>query len=445
MSCKKQDDFLSAKRNKGDITPEAVADFQAMLDDDGHINALFASDGLAGTDNLLLTDAGLSSATEQDRKAYNWSEFTWVNGKSSSWNYLFQTIGTANIVLEGLEKISESEQNYHNVKGQAAFYRAMSTYTLAQLFCKTYDPATSSSDLGLPLRLSSDVNIIYQRSTVQATYEQMLNDAKTAAGELPENSIYNTRPIKAAANALLSKIFLIMGDYNKALESANSCLNNSGNILDYNSSGVNPSSTYRFPTYGINNPEIIWFARANPSFNSVYPSSSSYGEVDTALYASYANNDLRKSVLYKDKGKGHAKFQGTYSGNFSNFCGIATNEVYLIRAECLARLSKTTDAMADLNKLLKNRYRTGTYQDIKVNTAEEALTVILRERRKELPFTSNIRWEDLRRLNKDSRFAITIRRVIKGFAVTLPPNDPKYVLPIPEQEILLSGIKQNER
>jgi starch-binding outer membrane protein, SusD/RagB family len=69
--------------------------------------------------------------------------------------------------------------------------------------------------------------------------------------------------------------------------------------------------------------------------------------------------------------------------------------------------------------------------------------VILQERRKELPFTADVRWEDLRRLNKDPNFQKTIVRVLNGTTYTLPPNDPKYVLPIPENEVQLSGLQQN--
>jgi len=52
---------------------------------------------------------------------------------------------------------------------------------------------------------------------------------------------------------------------------------------------------------------------------------------------------------------------------------------------------------------------------------------------------------DLRRLNKDVRFAKTLTRAINGQTYTLSPNDPKYVMPIPIQEINTSGIAQNPR
>ncbi len=70
---------------------------------------------------------------------------------------------------------------------------------------------------------------------------------------------------------------------------------------------------------------------------------------------------------------------------------------------------------------------------------------ILEERRKELPFTGQLRWEDLRRLNKDQRFAKILVRTIAGNEYQLLPNSKRYVFPIPDIEIELSGIPQNER
>tara|TARA_R110002033_G_scaffold36621_1_gene75228 strand:+ start:3737 stop:3916 length:180 start_codon:yes stop_codon:yes gene_type:complete len=55
-----------------------------------------------------------------------------------------------------------------------------------------------------------------------------------------------------------------------------------------------------------------------------------------------------------------------------------------------------------------------------------------------------LRWQDIRRLNKEGA-GITLTRTLKGENYTLPPNDPRYIFPIPDDEIALSGIKQNVR
>ena len=106
----------------------------------------------------------------------------------------------------------------------------------------------------------------------------------------------------------------------------------------------------------------------------------------------------------------------------------------MIKAECSARAGNVADAMTYLNTLLRKRYVTGTYVDKTAASADEALRIVLTERRKELLMHGQ-RWSDLRRLNKDPRFAKTITRVVKGQTYTLQPNSLQYTLPIPDDVI----------
>jgi hypothetical protein len=77
--------------------------------------------------------------------------------------------------------------------------------------------------------------------------------------------------------------------------------------------------------------------------------------------------------------------------------------------------------------------------------SDEAIGMIIRERNKELPFTGNLRWQELRRLNAEPARAVTLTRRLNVTEYTLPPGDPRYVYPIPPDEIQLSGLQQNPR
>jgi hypothetical protein len=115
----------------------------------------------------------------------------------------------------------------------------------------------------------------------------------------------------------------------------------------------------------------------------------------------------------------------------------------LIRAECSARLENPTGAMKDLNTLMEKRWNNKvSYPVITAANAEDALRKVLVERQKEL-FLRGQRWNDLRRLNKDDRFKVTLTRTIGGVTYTLEPNSYKYTLPIPDDVIQLSGMEQN--
>jgi SusD family. len=166
--------------------------------------------------------------------------------------------------------------------------------------------------------------------------------------------------------------------------------------------------------------------------------------IEPALYDLYNNNDLRKVACFsKNNTTGIIRFKGSYSGNSGNhFTGLAAGEIYLIRAECYARRDKKDEALKDLNDMLRPKYKTGTFVNFSAATSEDALKLILTERRKEL-LLRGLRWSDLRRLNRDNRFKVTLTRVVGNKTYSLEPNSYKYTFPIPDDIIAISGIQQN--
>lgn len=443
VSCKKQNEWLDKKSNKSTVVPETIKDYQAILDNVSQMNNLINS-GLLGTDNIFIADNDVAGLFETDRNLLLWNKQIWSDGISGEWNTAYSAIGRANIVIDGMAKISSNGAAYNNVIGQAYFYRSIFYYSLAQIFCKPYRSDQAATDLGLPIRLSSDVTKLVQRSNLQQLYDQMIDDAQKAINLLSEVQTYNQRPSKLAAKALLTKIYFVQENYSKANALANEVLLLKNDLLDYNNPNqVSLNNAYRFLPNGVNNPEIMFFAKANTSA-ALQNFIGSVCYVASELYQMYSPTDLRRTMLY-GKGTSGINFVGSYTGTFDNFSGLATNEIILIRAECLARAGDSDGAMSDINRLLLSRYKTGTFNNLIAENAETAIRIVLNERRKELPLMSQIRWEDLRRLNRDPRFEVTINRSVNGVTHTLPPNDPRYVLPIPEQEIQISGIEQNIR
>jgi len=164
---------------------------------------------------------------------------------------------------------------------------------------------------------------------------------------------------------------------------------------------------------------------------------------------SYNVNDLRKARFFKPQPANTTNpilrtIRMTYDGSTTLFVGPATDEIYLIRAECYARKGQKNQAMDDLNTLLRNRWTSGTWTDLQAIDANDALTKILAERRRELCFRS-IRWTDLRRLNMEPQFATTLTKLLNNQLVNLPSNSLLYVFPIPPNVIELTGMQQNQR
>ncbi|MBA4166091.1 MAG: RagB/SusD family nutrient uptake outer membrane protein [Chitinophagaceae bacterium] len=430
-SCKK--DWLEAKSDTSKFIPTTVRDFQELINNEVMLNLQEGFIEDAGADDYTVDNESYKFLDEESRNLYIWNKDIFSNRTSRDWNNRYQKIFIANVVLEGLEKLGANAitDQTNNIKGAALFYRACAFHQIAQAFAKPYDPVTAETDAGIPLRLSPSLDERISRSTVKETYGKIITDLWQARDLLKPSSAYVTQPNRNCVTGLLARIYLTMNNYDSSLFYANANLALSDTLLDYNT--LNADNDYSMP---ITNPEILLMQR---DYLSDW---LSVGAADSVLYNSYVNNDLRKSLFFKNN-SGINNYRGSYSGSVLPFCGIATDELYLIRSECLARQANTADAMATLNKLLSRRFATGTFVPLIAADRQEALRIILDERRKELPFR-NLRWSDLRRLNV-SGAAITLKRVIDGTEYTLLPNDKRYVLPIPPDVISKSGIAQNER
>ncbi|WP_345951204.1 RagB/SusD family nutrient uptake outer membrane protein [Mucilaginibacter sp. PAMB04274] len=442
-ACKKQDEYLDIKRNKTDVTPKTLEDFQAVLDNNQVMNGYSSIIGLIGTDNLYAPDTYLDAADQTVRNAYLWNKDIYQGTTAAEWQYPYQVVEYANIVLDGLNALSADEQSQavSNIKGSALFFRAYAFYELAQLYCKTYTPESAATDLGIPLRLTSDVNVRVGRSTLQATYDQILNDLKSSVVLLPKVPLYKTRPSSTAAQALLAKVYFSKGDYDQALNYVNNALLDNSSLIDFNTLTLTTANP--FPTLAKGNPEVIFHAWG---LGYTLTTLSGRGRISPDLYQSYEAGDLRKAAFFTADGTtGYYRFKGSYSANAYYFCGIAVNELLLIKAECLARREDITGALDNLNLLLRNRYTKTAYLPVSLANKGAILNRIILERRKEMPFTAQLRWEDLKRLNRQTETQSTLRRLYRNNEYILLPNDPRYVYPLPDDELQLNNLPQNSR
>ena len=429
--------FLDIKPDKKLVVPSTLDDMQALLDYFDVHNANMPGMGeLSADDYYLLYDRWNTLASPYMKNGYIWAKEIWEGSTSIDWNNRYQQIFYANYVLEGLKKINRADDPtyYDRLKGTALFYRAHAFYQLAQEFCAPYDRSASNDGSGLPLRLTSDLNVHTDRATVKETYERIVADLLEALELLSENDTYKTRPVKAAASAMLSRVYLTMQQYDKALTYAETTLAANYKLIDFNN--LKTSASYPMERF---NSEVIFHSQ----MTQYTPLSSSRLILDSTLYRSFANDDIRKAAWFKPATGGYT-FKGSYCGSLQIFNGVAVDECYLTKAECLVRNGSVAEAISTLNKLLIARYKTGSYKPTNVTNQQEALAIILMERRKELLFRG-IRWTDLRRLNLDPSTTTTIYRKLNGTGYKLEPSSPNYTLPIADDVIHLSGIPQNIR
>jgi hypothetical protein len=412
-SCKK---FLDIKP-KGIIIPEKVADYEGLLNAPS-MTKTFPLNLLDFTDDNFNTfEATVQSATAN---GYYWRPIITINEKVSPdvWGPLYRSIYSANVIVNGVKgAVGGSDIQKQSIYAEALVVRANCYLDLLTVFAKAYDPATAGSDPGLPLVTSTDMNDkTPARSSLKATLESMIGDLNVAADALPTSNVNRYRATKYAAYGLLSRIYLYMTDYVNAKKYTDMALQAPHALLNYNT-----YATYLLVPVSDLNPEVLW-QRAAVSGSPIFMLYSA--DLKTYFNAS----DIRYEFLTvtNNNGLGRGSFLGVY-----NF-GITFPEMYLTRAELLAREGKFNDAMSVVNMLRKNRIRTAGYADQSAVSAEDALIKVLAERRRELAY-SGLRWFDMKRLDLESRMPEVKRMntTTQSIEASLPPHSPKYTFEIP--------------
>ncbi|MBU1372250.1 MAG: RagB/SusD family nutrient uptake outer membrane protein [Bacteroidetes bacterium] len=433
-SCK---DFLEVKPDQKLVIPSTLNDLQAI--NDAGTNNLYPAGMDNASDDFYLAESNFNAVSDLDAKnMYKYDAFAISD---FDWQYQYKMIFDANVVLSLIDDIKlngNSEADRQQVRGAVFFKRAHALFNLLVQYALAYD--TQHKDLpAIPLRLNATLTEKIERKTLSEGFNQVEKDLKDAVQLLPEKALVLTRPSKVAALGLLSRVYLYKNDYQASLNAATEALNFQNELIDYNNmnaAAANPFSLFNKETlfYGISsgrggllNPTIAW--------------------VSPALYNTYQIDDLRKKVFYKTVNGGFT-FKGDYSGkSFGQlFHGIGTDELYLNKAECEARLDKVPDAIQTITQLLVKRYANGKYvAPLTTIPKEQLVTYLLSERRKELAFRGMLRWMDFKRLKDDVNNRFEMKRVIGGDIFTIQPEDLKTAFLFPTLVVNLSGISQNNR
>ncbi|WP_316814533.1 RagB/SusD family nutrient uptake outer membrane protein [Pedobacter nyackensis] len=438
--------FLDIKP-KDKVIPKTVGDFKMLFNNLAVMNVV-PSLGNISDDDMYLTDAQYKALfIPFTKNCYIWNSDVFVQSDDvRSWAAVYTKIYYANTVLEGLaDNPTGTIQEQNELKGQAYYYKAESFFDLVRTFAKQYNTGTAATDPGVPLRDEADINIKPKRATVQEVYDRVLKDLDQAEQLLPASTELNVTPIKSAALGLKARVYLQMGNYDKAFEYADKCIKTKPDqLLDYNNY-TQPLVGNNFAVTTYNNKEIL-----HVSVGAEFIYGPQCNVTPAYLNEHFPVGDKRRELFFRTQANGVYRFIGNYHDGLVNvgtpypFNGITIAEMYLVRAECYARKDKKDEALNDLNALRIKRITPASYVPATATNAEQALVLVLAERRKELIFR-NIRWYDLQRLNKESRFAKTLTRTVNGNTYTLPPGDPRYVMPIPANVILMTGMPQNPR
>jgi len=426
--------FLDEKSNAKLVIPATQQDLQALLDDYQRVNNTDIQSIEISADDYYYTFNDWNALAIEPKALHVWQSANIFGAGSNEWASPYKVIYIANTVLGFLPLVPwQPFTEWNSIKGQALYHRAKSYHMLLSAFAPAYDETSSLTALGVPIRRSTDFNEPSVRPSVAENYNQIIADLKAAIPLLPVMPVHVMRPSKPAAFGLLARCFLFMRRYEEAEKYADSALALKNQLLDFNT--LNAAASFPIAAFNV---EVLMENRFGASSIS-----NARAKIDSNLQRSYEANDLRRTVFFKNNNNGSYGFKGSYEGGSAFFSGIATDELYLIKAECLARKNETVAAMEVLNTLLKKRWKVNMFNPLLASNSAEALDRVLTERRKEL-LMRGLRWPDVKRLNKEGR-NISMMRKLNGETYVLPPNDFRFALAIPEDIVQITGIQQNPR
>ena len=381
LSCKK---FLDKKNDASLVVPNTLADMQALLDAQTMNLIRTPCYGEVSSDEYFLKPETYHAMDNGNQKRYTWRYYFF--GTSNDWSSCYTPVYVSNLVLEMTKNITRTKKNaesWDNIKGSALFYRSYYFLSLLWNYAKAYDSATAGNDLGIALRLTSNFNVLSTRASNEDCYNKIIEDTKASISLLPPLPQHLLRPSKAAAYGLLARCYLSMRQYNNALLYADSCLQITDNLINYNSDEDIDVSNPINPVFKRFNKETIFYTEMN--YNFYFYVTSGDSRIDTSLIQLYSPDDMRLVNFYSKNSDNFYSFTGSYSGNnYTMFSGIATDEMYLTRAECYIRKGEINKGLNDINTLLETRYKEGTYVPYEETSQQEALHLILEERRTEL-------------------------------------------------------------
>jgi hypothetical protein len=418
-SCEK---FLDVKP-KGVVLPEKLADYEALLNSPT-LTETYPTHLIYCTDDLQ----GLYTKNDRASEA---NAYFWRNQMENStevsppvWGPLYRAVYNCNVIINYIGKTSGSEQKKNEILGEALAIKADCYLNLLTMFAKSYQVSTAATDAGLPLVTSTDVtSATPARASLQVTVDEILGNLKSAADYLPLSNINKLRINRYGAFALLSRVYLYMGDFDNALLYADKALDGPHQLVDLTL--LPDREAVPVPEL---NPESLW---VRLSSDYVLPGYLLYS---TDLLSYFDSNDLRFEYFTRDV---IPEERMLLNGN-SSF-GITFPELYLIKAEVEARNLNPGAAMDIVNMIRKKRIKPAAYQDLTAASPEDALKKVLAERRRELAFGGQ-RWMDMKRLDKEGRMAEVKRYNAETQEVdgTLPPHSPNYVFEIPSRVLLFN-------
>lgn len=392
----------------------------------------------------------LSSRASSWESKYNFSS-TYMEETTAVgfiWKYSYNIIQNINHIIFYAPALKDGKNNsmIDNIVAQAYFIRALVHFNLCQVYAQTYTFTPGASHLGVPVMIEiPKVTDKLKRSTVKEVYSQVIADVDKALAAFSSSYAFNEYfASPASCKALLARIYLYMGDYEKAASYSAELM---GGFT------LTPREKYRdmFVNAGTRGGESILrlsgYAQGAAS-QALYNFKEPLATPSVKLKDLFQDDRDVRLTLFKHKAyNAELKKMETFDNVCMKFyCTDSTvnvidkhydpfvfrlSEMYLINAEASCRLGKLQDA-ADAVKALRARALGLDASAVVLDYSDPAGLdkLIMEERMKELCFEGHRLFDLARRHETLERGSGSTAEVL-----TLKYPDYRFILPIPYLEI----------
>ena len=416
-----------------------------LIDDQyGLAGDMFIYADLKGTDAEYISMGGHCAYLSQYQHGAN------DGHPDGFWYDIYVALGRTNYTLEGASGLSVPAADkvaYDDYIAELHAIRGWMHFQAATLFCQI--PTVTGVDMnaansGLPIA-DKVFPVAYKptRTTLAETYNFITTELETSL--LTLSKVAKPGRINYwAAKAILSRVYLYMGNNNKALEYAADVVANSGAAL-YTIAEYPNVWSQTFTSESLFELGVTDLTNAQRNSFGYYADPNGYGEfaATSAFFTLATANpaDVRSTMISQKDSDGDnlGYYTNKYPGQAASTTPLYTNspkiirlsEVYLIAAEAAVKGGTATGALTaqDYVNALRAKRINGY-----VAVASVTLTDVIAERRLELAFEGH-RFFDLVRNN------ITFTQPYIG---TITSTDPTVIMAIPQRERdIASGLTQN--
>ncbi|MGB5988456.1 MAG: RagB/SusD family nutrient uptake outer membrane protein [Marinifilaceae bacterium] len=385
----------------------------------------------------------------------------------------YKKIFIANVVLANVDKVEGDTKYKEQLRAEAHFIRAYSNWSLANTYCLPYS-TKNFNELGLSYKTETNYEQNIKRKTLKETYDFIESDLSEALKSTNNDITQIWRGNIYAIKAFMARFLMFKGDYVNGLKYANEVLAVKNTLVDYNTEMKYDKDIiikHEGKQFNIKVPQSFYnqldpvdtFEWKEFLYLRVLVSNTEWFIPSKSLLNLYdKTNDLRyKYHIVEDysynKGIFKVSAPGYFFFNTENLpSGPTVAEMYLIKAECNARLGRSSEAMTAINTLRAKRMISGSHVNLTASSNDDALIKVLQERRRECPFSA--RWFDIRRFNNNETAVddVVLKRSFYPYDTKdILRNQPvkeytlsklRYAAPFIDKEISLSygQLEQNK-